>query len=213
MVLRLARLWCSCGTTVSILIAHSRWSTLGRPNSDFGSFRTPSSKRFDRWLTIIPQVGIDSKQLAAGIAQLMTGKLVHWCGAQHPLRKRKGWKVENLNGLIPFWLTKYVQSFRRLFWAESCCYLILEPHFSHLDSELGWPFMAQSTATYPALSVLQVYFIGTPPVSTADLCRPYKGVKEVRALDNGETICWESESPKSSLNGTCLAGKRRAKKV
>lgn len=107
-------------------------------------------------MTIIPQVGneapdIDSKQLAAGIAQLMTGKLVHWCGAQHPLRKRKGWKVENLDGLIPFWFAKYVQSFRRLFWvAESCCYLIFMevyqrwmtgrvicPHFSHLDSDVA----------------------------------------------------------------------------
>lgn len=59
------------------------------------------------------------------------------------------------------------------------------------------------------IQMLQVYFIGTPPVSTADLCRPYKGIKEVRALDNGEAICWESESPKSSLNGTCLAGRNQ----
>lgn len=80
----------------------------------------------------------------------MTGKLVHWCGAR-PLRKRKGWKVENLDGLIPFWLAKYVQSFRRLFWvAESCRYLIFMevyqrwmtgrvicPHFSHLDSDVA----------------------------------------------------------------------------
>ena len=141
-------------------------------------------------------------------------------------------KTQGLEGGKPRWVDSFLISevcpiLSETNWvlAESCCYLIFMevcqrwmtgrvicPHFSHLDSELGWLFTAQSTATYPALSVLQVYFIGTPPVSTADLCRPYKGVKEVRALDNGEAICWESESPKSSLNGTCLAGKEEPRK-
>ena len=121
-------------------------------------------------------------------------------------------KTQGLEGGKPRWVDSFLISEVCPILSETnlgACWKLLLLNFDGSLPEVNDWQGHLSSLSHTCIQMLQVYFIGTPPVSTADLCRPYKGVKEVRALDNGEAICWESESPKSSLNGTCLAGKKK----